>query len=55
MLYLGFNSRWVDIIMMCFSIVRYFAVLNSDEFDPIVPKKGLRQGDLPSSYLFILY
>lgn len=41
MLQLGFNSRWVDMIVLCVSTVRYFVTLNGEKFGPITPKRGL--------------
>lgn len=38
----GFHHRWMDIIMLCVSSVRYSITVNGAEFGPIVPKRGLR-------------
>ncbi len=41
LLQLGFDSRWVRMIMLCVSSVKNFLALNGAEFGPIFPNRGL--------------
>lgn len=54
MLKLGFNHRWVDLIMMCVTTVKYSVLVNGKSVRPIQPSRGLRQGCPLSLYLFML-
>lgn len=49
----GFATRWMDTIMLCVTSISYSVFVNDHMVIPIMPKYGLRQGDL-SSYLFII-
>ena len=56
MMKLGFERRWVDLIMACVRSVTYQVRFNSQETGGIMPTRGLRQGTpcRPTSSCFVL-
>ncbi|CAN0841413.1 Transposon TX1 uncharacterized 149 kDa protein [Linum grandiflorum] len=51
---LGFEARWVRLMMMCVKSVEYRVAVNDVMVGPINPERGLRQGCPLSPFLFVL-
>jgi hypothetical protein len=52
---LGFHSGWINWVRLCISTSSFFVLLNGSPFGLFSPSWGLRQGDLLSPFLFILW
>jgi hypothetical protein len=54
MVKMGFDPKWVKLIMECVKSITYSVVINGNQVGHIIPTRGLRQGDPQSSYLFLV-
>lgn len=50
---IGFLDCWIHLIITCVTLVQYSILVNGKPGRSFSPSRGLRQGDLVSSYLFL--
>lgn len=55
MLKLGFDTKWVGLVLSCLTLVSYKVLPNAIPTSSFGASRGLRQGDLLFLYLFVLY
>lgn len=49
-----FAESWIELIMSCISFVSYLVIINGSKENMFKLNRGLRQGDLLSSFLFLI-
>ena len=51
---MGFNDKWIKLLLFCDTAVSYSILVNGEPNGLIYPSRGIRQGDSISPFLFLL-
>lgn len=52
---LGFAERWVSLVMHCGTSISYSILVNGKPIGPVMPTRGLWQGDIIAVFVPIMY